>query len=226
MTRRDERVAGTIALVTAALLIVSLTLSGSGPRNPDTMAAWYANNDVLVRAGALAWLVAMLGLVAFAVRLRDALLGLTADRWWTGVLFVQGAAVFATVAVIAAATAWTAATLAGDASVDSDAVAALGTLHRTLLRFATWGLIVPLLAVGLTLARHSVLGIVAATLGVLVSLALLVPATWALGLPAFSVWLVLTGIALLLSPSRNRSPHGGLIEIERSSSTEPDDGSM
>ncbi len=199
MTRGDERLAGWIALLTAALLATSLYLHGSGPPSaePDAVLAWYAGNSVMVRLGSFAWLMAMLGLVAFAVLLRDALLSLTADRWWAGVLFVQGAAVFATVAVIAAATAWTTALLARGPDPQADTVAAIWTLHQTVLRFATWGLVVPLLTVGITLTRHSVLGQVVAWLGGMIAVLLFVPVIWTVGLAGFVLWLVLTSMALL-----------------------------
>lgn len=205
MTRRDERLAGVIALLTCWLLAASLMLHGRGPASadPEAVLAWYAGNSVMVRVGSFFWLAAMLGLVAFAVLLRDALLSLTADRWWAGVMFVQGAAVFATVAVVAAATAWATGVLAVAPDPQADTVAAVWTLHHTLLRFATLGLIVPLLTVGLTLSRHSLLGRTAAALGIVIAVLLLLPMTWRWGMPAFVVWLLLTSLALL-TPARPR----------------------
>lgn len=205
MTRRDERLAGVIALVTGFLLTMSLLLQGTGPASTeaDVILSWVVGNSVSVRLGSLVWLAAMLCLVAFAVLLRDALLMLTADRWWAGVLFVQGAAVFAAVTVIAAATAWATATLAAGADPQAETVASVWTLHRTVLRFATWGLAVPLATVGLTLTRHSTLGKIAAVFGVLVAGALLLPLTWMIGLPGVVGWLLLTSLALL-RPRRPR----------------------
>lgn len=205
MTRRDERLAGVIALVTGLLLTMSLLVQGSGPAStePDVILSWVVGNSVSVRLGSFVWLAAMLCLVAFAVLLRDALLMLTADRWWAGVLFVQGAAVFAAVTVIASATAWATATLAAGADPQAETVAAVWTVHRTVLRFATWGLAVPLATVGLTLARHSTLGKIAAVFGVLVGAALLLPLTWMIGLPGLVGWLLLTSLALL-RPRRPR----------------------
>lgn len=211
MTRRDERLAGLIGLLTSVLLATSLLLHGTGPttRNPNGVVAWYAGREVTVRVGSLAWLAAMLALVVFAVLLRDALVTLTADRWWAAVLFVQGAAVFATIAVIAAATSWVTATLAVRADVVPTTVAAMSELHRTLLRFASWGLTVPVLTVGLTLARHSRLGRIVAVLGACVAVALLVPLTWGVGLPAFTIWLLLTAVALLSPRSPRLRRRGG-----------------
>lgn len=200
MTRRDERLAGVIALLTGLLLSASLVLRGSGPSSaqPEAVLGWYARNAEIVRAGSLVWLAAMLGFVVFAVLLRDALLALTAGRWWAGVLFVQGAAVFATVVVIAAATGWATTALATGPDPHPETVAALWTLNGTLLRFATWGLAVPLVTVGLTLARHSTMGKVTAVVGLAVAVTLLVPATWAYGLPAFAGWVLLTSLTLLV----------------------------
>lgn len=206
MTRRDERVAGITALATAVLLAVSLVLLGAGPasRHPNAVLAWSQQHALGIRMGSLVWLVAMLALVTFAVRLRDALLMLTADRWWAAALFLQGAAVFATTAVVASATGWATAELAASPYAEADNVATLWVLHRTLLRFATWGLIPPLLTSGVALIRHSILGQVAAVGGAIVAVALLAPLTWLVGLPAFVVWLAITGVALV-RPGRRRS---------------------
>jgi hypothetical protein len=205
VTRNDERVAGGAALLTAALAGAGLYLTGAGPgtRTTDRIAQWVLEHHVEVRVGALLWLLAMLSLVVFAIRLRDALLPLGADRWWLGPLFVQGAGVFATVAVVAAATAWAAAELAG-LDAEPGVVASTWTLHRALLRFATWGLIVPVLTAGVTLTRHSTTGILAAIIGGFVAVLLLVPTTWRAGVVTFVAWLVLTGVALLVVPRVSR----------------------
>lgn len=206
MTRSDERMAALTALGAAGMLAASLVLTGAGPASahPNGVVTWYAEHATSIRLGSIMWLLAMLALVAFAVRLRDALLGLTADRWWTNVLFQQGATVFATVAVVAAAAGWSTATLAVRVGPTPDTVAAMWTLHGALLRFASWGLWVPLFAAALALARHSTGGRVAAVLGVGVAFALLTPLTWFVGLWSFAVWLALAGLVLLF-PARDQA---------------------
>ena len=67
-------------------------------------------------------------------------------------------------------------------------------MDLTLWRFATWGLTVPLLVVGLVLHRYSTLGQFGAVTSVMVAAALLFPATWAAALYAFAAWLVLAGV--------------------------------
>jgi hypothetical protein len=199
-TTGELRKAGLAALVTALLLAGALAARGGAPpsTHPNGVLAWYAGNSVRLQAGALLWLLAMLALVVFAVSFREALWASVADRSWTTVLFLQGASVFATVAVVSAAVGWALANQAGAGAIAADLAGTVWALERALLRFATWGFTVPLLVVAVALVRYSVLGQLCAAAAALVAATLLVPVTWAVALHAFPVWLLLVGVTLLV----------------------------
>lgn len=221
MTRTDQRAAGVLALLTSVPLVASLVTMGAGPasRHPHGIVTWVGSNGLQLRISALAWTVAMLGIVLVAIRLRDALISSFASRWWAGVLIVQGATVFAAVSVVSAAATWAVAELGGASSPDAATVTALWTLHCALLTFACWGLTVPIWVIGRALLSHSLLGQIATVLGVGVMVALLIPAIQLIALYVFAGWLALVGTALLvhgrrsrreaLSPSRAAGPFGG-----------------
>lgn len=200
VTGRDLRVAGVAALLTGGLLAASLALFQGGPpsSHPNAVLAWNAANATVVKISAVTWLLAMLGLVGFAIGFREAMWATVLDRSWMTVLFVQGAGIFATVAVVSAAVGWALADQAGAGVIDADLAGTVWSLETALLRFATWGLTAPLIVVGAALARHSTLGQICAVAAVLVAAALLVPLTWGVGLFAFAAWLGLAGVTLLV----------------------------
>lgn len=75
------------------------------------------------------------------------------------------------------------------------------------------GLTVPLIVVGLVLHRYSTLGQFGAVTSVMVAAGLLVPATWAPSLYAFSAWLVLAGVTFARPLSRiRRVRHPELVD--------------
>lgn len=209
VTRRDLGMAGLAAILTAGLVTASLVLFGGGPPSPHPNAVldWYADHALRVQVSALLWLLGMLMLVAFAIGFREAMWATVADRSWITVLFVQGAGVFATVAVVSSAVAWALASQAAAGNIGAELATTVWGVERTMLRFATWGLTAPMLVVSLALYRHSTLGQLCALAAVLVSVGLLVPLTWAPALYAFAAWLALTG-ATLLVPSVRRAPLG------------------
>lgn len=205
MTRSDERSAGTIALITVLPLVTSLVAIGGGPASthPNGIAAWATSHGLQARIAALAWAFAMLGIVMVAIRLRDVLISSFAERWWAGMLLVQGATVFAAVSVVVAGTTWAVADLGGRAVPDAATVSALWTLRGALLTFACWGLIVPVVAVGRALLDHSLVGQIAAVLGFAVAAVLLVPPVQQIGLYVFAGWLTFTGLALVTRGRRD-----------------------
>lgn len=209
VTRAHSRSAGIVALVTAALLTASMVLFQGGPpaSNPSSLLNWFAAESWYVQGASLLWLLAMLALVAFAVGFREAMWATMFDRSWITVLFVQGAAVFATVAVVATAVTWAVTTQAAAGTIEPQLAATVWGVAQTLLLFATWGLTAPLLVISLALWRHSGLGRVAACTAVLVAAALVVPATWAVGLFAFAGWMAFVGMTLLVpAPKQIRQP--------------------
>lgn len=207
VTRAHSRSAGILALLTGGLLTASLVLFQGGPpaSNPAGLVNWFAAESTLVQASALLWLLAMLSLVAFAVGFREAMWATMFDRSWITVLFIQGAAVFATVAVVATSITWALAAQASAGTIDAQLASAVWGVARTLLLFATWGLVAPLLVVSLALWRHSTMGRVAALSAVVVAAALLVPVTWAGALFAFAAWTGFVG-ATLLVPTNGAVP--------------------
>lgn len=209
VTRIEQRLAAVAALCTAALLATGLLLFDGGPptSHGGVIRSWFAANAVPVRLAALIWLGATIALVIFAVAVREAIWATILDRNWAAMLFVQGAVGFAAVAVVVAAVLWTLAELASAEQLPADVAAALWAVARTLLRFATWGLTVPLVVIGLVLYRYSTLGQFGTVTGLMVAVGLLVPATWAPSLYAFAAWLVLAGITFL-RPMRERRRRG------------------
>ena len=208
VTRVESGVAGLAAIGTSVALTVSMVLFGGGPPSArgNVVRDWYAANATSLRIGALAWVLAMVGLVAFAVGFREALWATVLDRNWAVLLFVQGAVVFATIAVVRAALGWSLADQAVAGAVSADLAGMMWAIERTLLRFATWGLTVPLVLVGLALARHSLMGQIAAAASVIIAVALLVPITWTPAMFAFCAWLAFAGLTLLM-PMRQSESH-------------------
>lgn len=205
VTRAHSRSAGILALVTAALLTGSLVLFQGGPpsANPAGLLNWFAAESISVQAAAILWLLAMLTLVAFAVGFREAMWATMFDRSWITVLFIQGAAVFATVAVVATAIGWALAAQADAGTIAPDLASSVWEVASTLLLFATWGLTPPLLIVSLALWRHSTMGRVGALSSLLVAAALLVPWTWSVGLFGFAAWIAFVGATLLVPMPRS-----------------------
>ena len=210
-TISELRKAGLAALATAVLLTTNLALLRTGPpsSHPNAVLAWFTENAMLVQVAAVAWLLAMLALVVFAVSLHDALWASVADRSWTTVLFLHGAGVFATVAVAGAAIGWGLAGLAAEGAISAELVGTLWAIEQALLRFATWGMAVPLLVVAIALYRHSLLGQLCAVAAVLLVGALLVPLTWMVALHTLPAWLALVALTLLV-PARSRMPEAEL----------------
>lgn len=198
VTRTEQRFAGLAALATAVALTVSLVLFKGGPRtlHGDAVLEWYGRNADVVQISAITWVLASIGLVVFAVALREALWATVLDRNWVTALFIQGAGVFATIAVVAAAIAWALAMQAQAGTVDAELAGTVWAIERTLLHFATWGFTAPLVVVGLALQRHSFAGQFTAVAGFVIAIGLLVPLTWGAALYAFCGWLVMAGITL------------------------------
>lgn len=209
VTGSDLRMAGVAALLTGGLLAASLVLFQGGPpsSHPNAVLAWNAANAGMIKTSAVTWLLAMLCLVGFAIGFREAMWATVLDRSWMTVLFVQGAGIFATVAVVSAAVGWALADQAAAGVIDADLAGMVWSLETALLRFAAWGLTAPLIVVGVALGRHSTLGQISAVAAVVVAAALLVPLTWGVGLYAFAGWLGLAGVTLLVPrPSRVNEP--------------------
>ena len=212
VTRSDLRVAGLAALLTAALLTASLLLFQGGPpsSHPNAVLSWHAANAGALKLGAVVWLLAMLGLVGFAIGFREGMWATVLDRSWMTVLFVQGAGIFATVAVVSAAVGWALADQASAGTLTAEMAGMVWSVELALLRFATWGLTAPLIVTGAALARHSLLGQVGAVASVMVAVALLVPLTWYVALYAFAGWLAFAGVTLLV-PRQNRVREPALV---------------
>ena len=196
VTRVEQRLAGAAAGVTAGALTAGLVLFGGGPpnRHDGVVLDWFEANAGTVRLSALVWLGAAVAMVVFAVAVREAIWATVIDRSWAAMLFVQGAVGFAAVSSVAAALLWAIADQAAAGAVSAEIAGTLWSVDRTLWRFATWGLTVPLLVVGLVLHRYSTLGQFGAVTSVMVAVALLVPATWGPALYAFAGWLLLAGV--------------------------------
>jgi hypothetical protein len=208
VTRTEQRLAGIAAIATAVLLTASLVLFKGGPpvSHGGGVRSWYEANAVNVRLSAALWILAMIALVAFAVGLREAMWATMADRGWTVTLFIQGAVVFATVAVVSAAIAWALADQAQAGAISADLAGTVWAVEKTLLRFATWGLTAPLVVVSLILHRHSTMGEIGAVAGLVVAVGLLVPLTWSPAMYAFCAWLAFAGITMT-RPVKHESLH-------------------
>ncbi len=206
VTRTEQRLAGLAAVVTASALTAGLVLLDGGPPNDHggAIRTYFAENATTLRASSLVLLGATVSMVIFAVAVREAIWATVIDRNWAAMLFVQGAVGFAAISAVAAALLWALADQSAAGAISSDLAANLWAVDRTLWRFATWGLTVPLIVVGLVLHRYSTLGQFGAVTSVMVAIGLLVPATWAPSLYAFSAWLVLAGVTFARPFSRVR----------------------
>lgn len=209
VTRTEQRLAGVSAVVTAVALTTGLVLLDGGPptSHGGAIRSYFAENASTVRASSLVLLAASVSMVIFAVAVREAIWATVIDRNWAAMLFVQGAVGFAAVSAVAAALLWALADQSAAGAITPDLAANLWAVDRTLWRFATWGLTVPLIVVGLVLHRYSTLGQFGAVTSVLVAGGLLVPVTWAPSLYAFSAWLVLAGVTFARPFSRLRHVH-------------------
>lgn len=206
MVRRGElRMAGAAALVTSLLLLPSLVLFPAHPpsSHPSAVLAWHAEHGMLLRVGAVLWLGAMLSLVVFAITFREAMWTSVLDRSWTTVLFLEGAGIFAVVAVVAAALGWAITDQAQAGAMSAELAGAVWRVQRALLRFAGWGLAVPLVVVGTALHRHSLLGQICAVGAFVVAGGLLVPLSQDAALYALCAWLALAGLTLLVPERSN-----------------------
>lgn len=203
VTRSSLRLAGIAAIATAALLTASLVLFAGGPASASSNGAltWFSEHADEVRISSALWLASMLSLVVFAIGFREAMWASVLSRPWMTVIFVHGAAVFATVAVVAAAVGWALADQASANAISPELAGTVWALERTLLRFATWGMTAPLIVVGLALYSHSLLGMAATVGAFAVAATLLIPLTWSVGLFAFCGWLILAGLTLLVPGS-------------------------
>lgn len=215
VTRTEQRMAGAAAGVTAVCLAGGLLLFGNGPASStDSVVLTYFHQYApLIRLSALLLLAATISLVVFAVAVREAIWALVLDRNWASMVFVQGAVGFAAVSAVAAALLWSLADQAASGALSADLAGTLWAVDRTLWRFATWGLIVPLVVVGLVLHRYSRLGRFGAVVGVVVALGLLVPGTWTGSLYAFAAWLVVAGVTFARPVGTSQEvPHPELVE--------------
>ena len=208
VTRVEQRLASAAAGVTASSLTAGLVLFGGGPpnRHDGVVLDWFEANAGTVRVSALVWLGAAIAMVVFAVAVREAIWATVIDRNWAAMLFVQGAVGFAAVSTVAAALLWALADQAAAGAMSAEMAGALWSVDRTLWRFATWGLTVPLLVVGLVLQRYSALGRFGAVTSVLVAGALFVPATWWSALYGFAGWLLLAGLTFARPRLRRQEP--------------------
>ncbi len=215
VTRTEQRLAGLAALATAAALVTALVLFDGGPptHHGGVITSWFADHTVAVKGGAIAWMLATIAIVVFAVAVREALWATVIEHGWAALLFVQGAVVFAAVSVVSGALAWALADQAAVGTLTPDVAVSVWGVARTLLRFASWGLTVPVMVVGLVLYRYSTLGQFAAVIGVIVAGALVVPVTWEPALFALAGWLVLTGVVFLQPFRRHqRVPSNELVD--------------
>lgn len=215
VTRTEQRLAGISAAVTAIALTTGLVLLDGGPPNDHggAVRSYFAENAATIRLSSLVLLGATVSMVIFAVAVREAIWATVIDRNWAAMLFVQGAVGFAAISAVAASVLWALADQAAAGAISADLAANLWAVDRTLWRFATWGLTVPLIVVGLVLHRYSTLGQFGAVTSVLVAGGLLVPVTWAPSLYAFAGWLVLAGVTFTRPFSRIRhARHPELVD--------------
>lgn len=206
VTRTHQRMAAFAAAATAAPLTLGLALFGDGPPSGASGAtrSYFVEHATTTRITALLWLVAAMAMVVFAVAVREAIWAVIIDRAWAAMLFVQGAVGFAAVSVVAAALLWALADQAAAGALSADVAGTLWAVDRTLWRFATWGLVVPLVVVGLVLSRYSRLGQVVGAASMVLAVGLLLPATWASSLYGFAAWLVLAGLTFARPRLRRR----------------------
>lgn len=214
-TRNDVRTTGVLGLITAALLAGSLVLYRGGPPsgNPAGLVRWLTAEATAVRGAAVLWLLAMLTLGLFAVSFRESMWAAVLDHPWVTLLFVQGAAVCATVAVVSTAVVWGMADQASNGTLDAAQAATHLEFAEALLLFATWGLAAPLVVIALALWRHSAIGQVAAGSGIALAVVVLLPVDRTPVLFAFAAWTALVGITLVLQSQPQTSEPSELIEI-------------
>jgi hypothetical protein len=206
VTRTHQRLAALAAVATAVPLTLGLVLFGDGPPTGPGRAtrSYFVEHATTTRITALLWLVAAMAMVVFAVAVREAIWAIVVDRAWAAMLFVQGAVGFAAVSVVAAALLWAVADQAAAGALSADVAGTLWAVDRTLWRFATWGLTVPLIVVGLVLSRYSRLGQVVGAASIVLAVGLLLPATWGVALYGFAAWLVLAGLTFARPRLRRR----------------------
>lgn len=144
----------------------------------------------------MVWLAAMLTWVAFAVRFRDAVWLSVVERPWLTSVFLQGAVVFSSIVTIAAAGVWGLAAYVSSASPSTEVAGALCAFNGALVRFAAWGLSVPVLVVGAALRERSRLGATVEVAAVFVATGLLLPFALPGGLYGFVGWLMLVAATL------------------------------
>jgi hypothetical protein len=204
VARSNLRFAGLTALVTSALLTAHLVVYADGPAtdHPAAVLAWHADNLTRARVSTILWLAAMLAIVVFAIAFREAMWTSIIHRGWVSQAFVQGAGVFAMVAVVWAALVWALASGAASGTLDASQVGLLWAMQDAVLLFAMWGLVAPLLLVGFTLAHHSFAGQVCTMLAVVVSAALVTPLTWDVAMYAVAGWMAITGLVLTVPAMR------------------------
>lgn len=213
VTRRDAWLASALALTSGLLMAGSLLVRGGAPPSttPARLATWISQHGLQLGLGTALWVAAVLAFVAFAIAAREALWASVLHRPLLLVLFVQGAAVYATIAVVDAAVTWSAVSVArnGAAEVTAGVWAIASTLHTV----AAWGLTVPLVVIGLALFSHSTLGAVCTVTGGVLALGLVLPvsAPWALG--GVAVWLAM--VALTLAPARRGMRHQPATQLAR-----------
>lgn len=210
-TRVDIRNTGAVALVTGALLGTSLVIYQGGPPatvNPDGLVRWFTAEGTMIRSSAVLWLLAMLGLGLFGVSFRESMWAAVLDHPWVTLIFVHGAAVVGTIAVVATGIVWALAVQASSGALDAGQAVTHWEMAQALLLFATWGLAAPLIVIALVLWRYSGIGQLAAAAGVLLAVALLLPLDRTLVLFGFSAWLAFVGTTLLLpmQPRITESP--------------------
>lgn len=216
VARSDLRFAGLMAILTSVLLVAHLWVFAGGPatNHPGTVLTWHADHVLQARVSSVLWLGAMLSIVVFAIAFREAMWTSILHRNWVSQAFVQGAGVFAMVAVIWAALDWALAGGAAAGTLDASQVALLWAIQDAVLLFAMWGLVVPLLLVGFTIAHHSFAGQVCAMLAVIVSAMLVVPVTAPLAMYGVAGWMATTGLVLTIGTLRRETRQLVLVADE------------
>lgn len=203
VTRRDAWIASALALASAALMGGSLLVRGGGPPSttPARLATWLSQHGLQLGIGSALWVAGVLAFVAFAIAAREALWASVLHRPLLVVLFVEGAAVYATIAVIDAAVTWSAVSVARNGTLE--VAAGVWAISSTLHTVAAWGLTVPLVIIGMALFGHSKLGAACTVLGGILAVGLVIPisAPWALA--GVAGWLAL--VAITLAPFRRRA---------------------
>jgi hypothetical protein len=216
VARSDLRFAGLTAMLTSALLVAHLSVYGGGPAtdHSGTVLTWHAEHLVEARVASILWLAAMLSMVVFAIAFREAMWTSIIHRGWVSQAFVQGAGVFAMVAVVWAALGWALAGGAAAGTLDASQIGLLWAMQDAVLLFAMWGLVVPLLLVGFTMAHHSFAGQVCMLLAVAVSAMLVIPLMAPFAMYAVAGWIALTGLVLTL-PAMRREARTSVVDHDQ-----------